>query len=97
MSTFPPDRITPTFLFLNSELFLNIAATATALEGSMIIFILSQINFMASTISDSSTRIILLTNFWMMGKFSSPSCVFSPSAMVFGLILGCIFPVFKER
>ena len=43
--------MTPTFRFLNSLLFLNRAATATALEGSITIFMRSQTRRMAPMVA----------------------------------------------
>ena len=70
-STFPPEIIIPTFLFLNRSLSRSRAAKATALLGSTIIFIRSQMSFIAAMISVSSTRIISETNFFIIGKWSA--------------------------
>ena len=87
----------PTFLFKNFSGFLNKMANATAEDGSIIIFILSQMNFIAYFISSSVTVRISETFFFIISKFIGPKDVNSPSAIVSGLIDGINRPFSKLR
>ena len=56
-SMFPPDKIAPTFLFLNLSSF-KIAARTVALDSSIISLVLSKNNFAADIIYSYVTKMI---------------------------------------
>ena len=60
------------------------AATPTAAEGSMTIFILSQTSLMAAIISSSVTVITSEMLSLIIGQVMAPKLVFKPSATVLG-------------
>ena len=69
ISTLPPVMITPTRFPAKVFLFLRMVAKGTALDGSMTIFILCQISFIASTISCSLASRISST--WLETHFGA--------------------------
>ncbi len=84
-------------MFSTSTLFSRTAAKGTAEEGSIIIFIRSQISFMACLMLFSETVTISATSFLIISKLSTPSDVRRPSAMVWGFSDGTILPALNER
>lgn len=73
----------PTLFPLN-RLSLIIAAKTVALEGSIIIFVLSKKSFVAWIIYNSLTRMISSMFYDITLKVLSPRLVRNPSAMDFG-------------
>ena len=86
----------PTFFPETSILPSRIAARGTAEEGSMMIFIRSQINLMACTIASSETVTMSSTCSRINAKEFGPREVKSPSQIVFGLTDGTMDPSLKD-
>ena len=97
-STLPPERMIPTLLPATSSSLLIKAATGTAADGSIRIFIRIHTLRIASMIACSSTVTIRLTPERIMVKVSSPRLVRRPSAMVRGgSMAGWIEPAASDR
>src|SRR6266852_2896194 len=106
-STFPPEKITPSFGGLPSGRFerlreattpgLRSGAMATALEGSMMIFMRSQTRRAAEIISSSLTRRMRSAYLRRIAKVRGEREARKPSAMVSLESSDCKVPVVRER
>ena len=87
----------PTFLPAAPILLEMAGAAATAEEGSTMIFMRSQMVFIASTISASVTVTMSSTYFLRMEKVSGERVARRPSAIVSPEPAGAMAPEWRER
>src|SRR5208282_2107855 len=103
-STFPPEKITPIRGLCPSPNpisrnppFLNNGDNATALDGSITIFIRSHTNRIAALISSSLTSSTPSTSFRKIANVRGASEARKPSAIVSLVSSDCNCPLFSER
>src|SRR5450759_2976663 len=96
-STLPPVSTIPTRLPATSRLPSRIAPRGGEQEGSMMIFMISQVWRMALITFSSLASTISSTYSWISAKLLSPSRLRSPSHMVFGVANVTMIPLLNER